>query len=464
MRTMSWTLVSFVLAGSTSLAAVAAAQPPLTADQAVRMALERNSQIIAANAGLVSARGGLYSSYSAVLPNLSASLGRSGTWTKKSTGSSVFLGGVRENPRTDLDSYSTSPSLSGGWSIFRLSSFANLRAAQHALTAARMQQATSRSEVAFATRQQFYLVVQAVKQIGVATEALRVARDSEHLVRAKYEVGSVSRADVLQAQVHTSQAQLDSITAVHSLLVGRDELATLVGVEASKMADVDTSLSFTAHAYDEASLLREAEANRPDLQGARASLKSAQAGLRSANLNRLPYVTLNYGLDYRPRSNFKQTAFDTLNLITGRIGPLDTPLVTSGGSRRDLDYQVSVSLNLDLFTGFQTEAGIADARANLMRAQDAYNVLARNLSAQVHEAWLTYQQALTSEAVAEVSVASAVENLRLNQEKYRVGSATILDLITAESTLASAQSQLVGALAGIRVAEAGIDQARGRAE
>jgi outer membrane protein TolC len=97
-----------------------------------------------------------------------------------------------------------------------------------------------------------------------------------------------------------------------------------------------------------------------------------------------------------------------------------------------------------------------------MRAQNAYDVLHRNLAGEVHEAALTYQQVLASEAVAQAAVASATENMKLTQQKYNVGSATILDLITAQVALARAQSQLVNALAAIRVAEARIDRVRGR--
>jgi len=54
--------------------------------------------------------------------------------------------------------------------------------------------------------------------------------------------------------------------------------------------------------------------------------------------------------------------------------------------------------------------------------------------------------------------------MKLTQEKYNVGSSTILDLIDAQVQLQTAQSNLVKALAAIRVAEAQINRVRGRAE
>ena len=57
-----------------------------------------------------------------------------------------------------------------------------------------------------------------------------------------------------------------------------------------------------------------------------------------------------------------------------------------------------------------------------------------------------------------------IENLNLVQQKYNVGSATVLELIDAQVQLQRAQSDGVSALAAIRVAEAQLDRVRGRAE
>jgi outer membrane protein len=63
--------------------------------------------------------------------------------------------------------------------------------------------------------------------------------------------------------------------------------------------------------------------------------------------------------------------------------------------------------------------------------------------------------------VATSAIESATENLKLTQEKYNVGSATILDLIDAQVQLQRASSQGVTARAAIRVAEATLEHVRG---
>ena len=77
---------------------------------------------------------------------------------------------------------------------------------------------------------------------------------------------------------------------------------------------------------------------------------------------------------------------------------------------------------------------------------------------------LGHQEAVERERLARKTLESASENLNLVQQKYNVGSATILDLIDSQVQLQRAQSDLVTALAAIRVADATLARVRGRSE
>jgi outer membrane protein len=427
----------------------AAAQAALTADRAVELALTHNSQIIGANADVLNARSTAYGAYSGILPSVSASLTRSGSQIRNQRGTTV-VGGQMTVPTTtpEYDVFATTPEVSGAWSVLNLSSLANVASARAGLQGARWQRLATRSSVALQARQQFYEVVKAIKLVDVNDRALQLSRDNERRVRVLFEVGSVSRSDLLKAQVQTAQSQLDSIAAVQTLLEQRNGLASFLGVEESRLGEVDTLLSVTPMDYDEAVVLREAEENRPDLKAALAALRSARSGMLSARLSWLPYVTLAGSATYDPFSATK--TFD------------NDGIPTSAHSEYDRRLSGQVAVNWDFFDGLTKSASNAGARARLARAEDAYEVLRRNLAGEVHQATLTYRLALASEVLASTAVASAAENMKLTQQKYNVGSATILDLIDAQVQLQRAESQRVSALAGIRVAEARVDQVRGR--
>ena len=426
----------------------------LTADGAVKLALQKNPQVVNSAASVLDAKSGLFSSISGIAPRVSASLSRSGSWTRNNSGQEAFGSFSTAPSSLDIDSYSTTPGLSASWSVLDLSALSGLSAARQSLKAARWYQVATRNNVALGVRRQFYAVVQATHLARVNADALKLARDNERRVRALFEVGSVSKSDVLKAQVQTAQSQLDSLTSAHQITTQRISLASALGLVERSMGAIDTTLSVTPAEYDEALLLAEAGKNRPDLLAAHAGLKSAESSRWSARFSRLPYVTVSGSAGFKTKSSTRTTV----------ITPPPPDTVSSAESTTDRNYRATIALNWDLFDGFATEAQNASAQARLVRAQESYDALQRNLEAEVQQALLSYREALETVEVADRAVESATENLKLTQQKYNVGSATILDLIDAQVQLQRAENQDVSARAGVRIAEAGIRRVSGRSD
>jgi len=445
-------------AAASALWAIVAGGETLTADRAVQLALRQNIQVIGAEANLLDARGGMYGAWSPLLPHLSASLSRFGTDISNEKGGRNVGGGLTPTISSDFVAYGTTPSVGGSWSFLNLSSIAGFSSARGALKAARLSRDAIRSQVALDARRQFYEVVKAVRLAQVATGALHLARDDERRVRALFEVGSVSRSDLLKAQVRTAQSELDSLTASQTVIVQRITLAGLVGVKETEMGEVDTVLAVEPQDYDEGRLLSEASSARPDIKAADADVKAAQARLNSARFSRLPYVTASASVDFNTRSR------STSGIDPPGAPPLFTPGKAGSSSETDRQFSGQVALNWNVFDGLQTDSRIASARAQVMRARADRDALRRNLESEVHQALIAYREAVERDKVARRALESATENLKLTQEKYNVGSATVLELIDAQVQLQRAQSDGVSALAAIRVAEAQLDRVRGRAE
>jgi len=448
MRTMGVKHSRAVLAALGLLWATSAGAA-LTVDEAVKIALRKSTDVINSGAGIRSAKGGVYSAYGSLVPNLSLGLSRqeSRTYDPVTTSYDASAGQFLTFHLPNQSSSSTTPSISSSWGIVNLSSWAGLGAARQSLKASRMQDQSTRNDVALATRRQFYTVVSAVKLAEVATGALKRSRDDERRVRAMFEVGSVSKSDLLKAQVATAQAELDSITARNQIVVQRNVLAVQMGVAESDLGEVDTLLTATAQTYDEAAVFAEASKNRPDLLAADASVRSARSAHAAARLARLPYVTMSGQATFNSKSTRK---------VDGLAGSLP--------SSTDRTLGAEVSVNWDVFNLAGVDARIASARANLDRAQATYDALRRNLSSEVNQTLLTYNESIAQNEVAQRGLESATENLKLTQEKYNVGSSTILELIDAQVQMQTAQSNVVKALAGIRVAEAQINRVRGHGE
>jgi outer membrane protein TolC len=339
------------------------------------------------------------------------------------------------------------------FNILNWASWADLSSAKANARAANLSVNATHADVALATRRQFYVVVQSIKLAEVASGAVKRARDDERRVNAMFQVGSVSKSDLLKAQVATAQSELDSITAQNDIVTQRVALATQMGVGENELGEVDTVLTVAPTTYDEGQILAEAQRSRPDLIAANAAVSSAKSATGAARISRLPYVTIGASATLNNRINNRLR-------IAGTTADFQ-PIGTNGS---DWSYQARVGLNWDVFNLSNTDARIAASKAQELRAQATYNQLQRNLASEVHQALLNYTQSLAGNNVAQRGLDSATEDLKLTQEKYNVGSATILELIDAQVNLQTAQSNVVKALAAIRVAEAQVNRVRGHGE
>src|SRR5438477_2516483 len=137
----------------------------LTADQAVKLALQKNTSVIGAEASVLSARSGLWSAYSEMVPNVSGTydlrntkLNPKGDLQTFQLGAQLLTFRTRSSEETDR-----SPSLIGSWSILSLSNWSNFSSARNAMTGARLNRQATRNDIALQARQLFYGVVRSIR-------------------------------------------------------------------------------------------------------------------------------------------------------------------------------------------------------------------------------------------------------------------------------------------------------------
>ena len=440
--------------GALAALAATASADVLTVDDAVRIALQNSPSLKNSGANVLDAQGALKQAYSGVLPHVNGSVTRFGQSVVNQSGGRNVGGVITNTPiNYDFESHGTNPTLSGTWNVLDLAAIGGVSAAKKTARSSELTLQSTRNDVVYGTKQQFYEVVKAVWLSAVSDSALRLARDNERRVRALFEVGSVSKSDLLVAQVATGNAQLDSLTQSQNAISQRVLLAEVLGIKESEMPDVDREFQMAPESFDESGLLTEATKARPDLHAADAELAAARASVGAARWSYLPFVTLGGSMTFNPTSTSTSTA-----KLSGQ-----PPNVNGTRNETDRESSGSVALNWDLFDGLAREGRNQSANARLIRAQEGRDALYRNLQSEVHRVVLLHQAVVVGEEVAQRSLESAQESMKLNREKYNVGSATILDLINAQVSYQRAAANLVSARAAIKVAEARIAQVRGQA-
>ena len=96
-----------------------------------------------------------------------------------------------------------------------------------------------------------------------------------------------------------------------------------------------------------------------------------------------------------------------------------------------------------------------------MTARESYQNDVNTLNSEVRQAYLDYDKSRLQLEVAELGSRSAEEDMKLQQERYRLGASSILELLDAQVSLTQAQSNLVQAYFDLNKAIADLAKATG---
>ncbi len=391
---------------------------PLTAIDAVDLTLCNNPQTreIWAAARYQAAQVGV--AQAAWLPNLDGRLGASRLWSEQ------------------RNYNSSSAALTLSWLVFDSGArSASGESARQLLASAVATQDATVQSLFLSALQSFYTAQAARAAVASTTEAERAAREGFNAAESRYNVGVATPADRLLAQTALSQATLTRIKAEGEARNALGALASVMGFRAGQaieLAAPPTGQPDAAFAQDVAALITEAEARRPDLKAAEAQVRAAEAGVDLARAQGRPTITVS-----------AVPTWDEVDRVSANGGV------------------VGVTVNLPLFTGFDTTYRVraAEAQVDLRSAQR--DSLRNQVALDVWRAYQSLTTATQSLKTTLVLVASAEQSERVALGRYKAGVGNVLDLLTAQSALAAARLQRIQAALDWYVFRATLAQAVG---
>ena len=404
---------SLVLCIGLLAVAAACAQESLRLEDALRLALQNNglaraalAETDAANARLAAARANLY-------------------------------------PSIDLSSSTTRTRIEGGGAIADTTQRQNgfglewllldngqreLRIRQSSRTAEATRQSTRETlrRVLFQTARAYYEVLRRKELLQVADAAVRRAETLLEVAKAQAEVGTAPQKDVLQAEADLANARVQQIQARNALRLAETDLKRLIGWEAQKplpeLTAPDTPPTLDP-ALSVEQLWQRARLQRPDLRDAELRLQISRLGLDAARLNSLLRLQISVRgfREYDPNSR------------------------TQGS--------ISIVASYPLFDGGLTRAALREAEASLQSAQFRLQQAERDAYAEVESALLSLREASERLEASKIALAAAQRNFDAAQESLREGVGTIVEVLTAQLALITAETNLVQATYDAAVAE-----------
>lgn len=399
----------------------------LSLSDVIQYSLCNNPQTRAAWASVRSAAAQLGVSESSLLPSLTVQ-------------GSVMHGGTRTAGTTTI-SNQQSATLSLSYLLYDFGGRkAGIDNALELLAAANASGNSTLQTVFLNAAQAYFSLMSARASVAASLASEKSARESLAAAEARYEAGTATPADRLQAKTALAQATLTRVSAEGTMYNALGTLANAMGVSPTVKLDFAEPVQAQpdiALEKDVGELIAEAEKQRPDLAAADAQVRAAKASIASAQATGMPQLTVD------------ASASDSSTALSG------SSYTPTGSS------SVSLNLSFPLFTGFNTTYQTLAAEAQMQNSIANRDQLAQQIMLQV---WQAYQNLKTDGQALRTSedlLASAKESEALNLGRYREGVGNILDLLTAQSALASARQQHVSALYTWHAARFALAQAIG---
>jgi outer membrane protein len=418
-------------------ASLAAQQPadaglrPVTLQEAITQAQQNEPAAIAARNAILLSKSGVRSAYGGMLPTLSFSMGQSQSSGPRIGPSGTIIEYV--NPWSYSTGLSTQLTIFDGGTKFN--AIAQNKANVISNEAAEV---STRFNIELSVKSAYYAVLQARESEAAANAQLISAREQLRVSEAQVAAGVKTRADSLTSAISVQNAQLAILQAQNTLKTQSAVLTRLIGSEIPVTADPADTLD-RPFVVDSA-MLAQLAITGPFVRQQEATLRSTQVAQRSSKARYFPQLSLSYG---RNGSGF------------------DKYFGIGGGS---LSYSKSLSLNLSytIFDGLTRENGVVNAAITEQNAEA--NLRDARLSQQ--QSLVTYLATLNSTLeqlrIQRDQIVLAEENLRVVEERYKVGAGVLLDVITAQAALNSARFNLIAIRFTYRNTKAQLEQLIGR--
>jgi outer membrane protein len=380
---------------------------------------------------------GVRAAYAAFLPSLSISAGASRQLPSRKGQTIVQNGQVLT---FSPEPWSLSAGLGASVDLFTGGArFFDLRQARAQAVGAAANVVTQRFSTTLAVKQQFFGVLAARESAAAASAQLDQATQQLKTSLLQFRLRAVTRSDSLRAEIQVHNAQLSVLQARTTLDLANAQLTRAVGAPHLVTAAADDSLDRSGLAMDDQAL-RELALDGPPVQQAVSTFQAAQAALRGAWTSYLPTVTASYS-----RSGNGTAADFTL-------------------STQDYSYSGSLrlALSLPIFAGLQRVQQVTQAQVAMQNAEAALRDARLGALQNLTQSLGLFHAAAERVAVQTATVGAAEEDLREQQEKYQIGAATLLDVLTSQTTLDQARHDLIQARYDQRVAKAQLEALVGR--
>ena len=429
-------LCSFGLAGG------AAAQEDLTVEESVRLGLEHNAGLRAAEADAAAAEAVYEQARAGRLPALRSQA----SYTRLSDNIPAvefMLPGLDSTltvQAVELDRVHAEVSLEVPL-LTQLRLRHESRAAEHGMSAAELLAEQERADVAFAIRRAYWALYRATAVRAMTDAAIERVETHVGEVRSRLAEGAALNRDLLSARTRRSEVLLERVEAENAVRVARLELNRLIGLPLDTPVRATSEVEVVAPEPAPTIPTPAVVGERPEIGALREQVGGLREEWRAARATRYP----------------------DLDFIGRWVYARPNPYFFADQDAFRSTWELMLSARWSIWEGGRVRARASEARSRLEAAEARLAETRERVAVEVARLRLEVERATEAMGVAAENVGEAEESYRVVRQQFAEGVALSSDVLDAEEALRRANARRAEARADYAIARAAVLNALGRA-
>lgn len=412
------------------------AQTTITLQEAIDIALENNYQLMQAENNKQLAESRVFSAKADFLPSLSGNFNGSLNVGRQFIQEDLSF----EDARTK----GVGGSLNTNITVFNgFANIANLRQSQAENQSTSEQNQRLRETVIFNTASRYLQVVLNEELLKISQSSLEASMSQLEQIRAQVDVGALPTVDLFNQEATVASDELTVIQRENVLEVSKAQLIRIM--QDDSITDIETNvpsvddLSIAPVNFNLNEMIDAALNNRSDFKAQQLAIESNEQAQIIARANLLPTITASAGISSRWSDQF-------------RVPDPDNPSVREVASFSDqfFDLQrsrnIGFSVSIPIFSRWNNRTNLIASKIQLKNSVLELQNVRFQISEEVRQAYNDYTSIVKELESSQKSLIAAERAYETEQQRYEIGSTTLIELNLANANYVQAQSERVQAV------------------
>lgn len=412
----------------------------LTMDEAINLALEKNSELKIAKMEVDKSEQKLREARSGLFPKLDLS----GQYQRYINKPVIFLPpGSPFGPTLEIgsdNSYTAAAQLS--LPLFALPLYEGIGLASDALAIAEQNYLSVKNKIVGDVKKSFLAVILTRETKDVMQQSLKNAEDNFENIKRLNAAGTLSDYDVLRAEVQVENLKPVVLQMENNYKLSLEALKVTIGLDANQNIDVVGDMQFDENYKlpTEQEIIEELLQNNPQLAILE---KQVQLNDRNVSLEQAAYFPSLAGFgNYQYQTQANDFKFSDYRWVK--------------------TFVLGLQLQVPIFNGFKTQSRVSQAEIGLNQAVEQKRNLTEAIKTQALSILYRVQQALIRIQGQNKTVRTAQEGYEIAKRRLENNVGTQLEVNDAELALRQAKLNRLQAIYDFKVAEADLETVLGR--